>query len=129
MSLQNASKFIDLLLSDKAMQERTAGMKPEEVLAYARELGLECTLEELKEETLKSRELSPNEMEQTAGGSAAANHYTSPTCPKSPDKKHKWVKTGEHLSETLLFLESWDVFYTCEYCMKSKRVGESGWAW
>lgn len=96
MSLQNANKFIDLLLSDKTMQERTAGMKPEEVLAFAREQGLECTLEELKEETLKSRELSPDEMDQAAGGSAAAYHYSKEKCPKSPDPdhQHKWVKTG-----------------------------------
>ena len=35
MSQQNAKKYIDLLLSDKALQERTTGMKPEEVLACA----------------------------------------------------------------------------------------------
>ena len=38
-------------------------MKSEEVLAFAREQGMECTLEELKEETLKSREMSLDEME------------------------------------------------------------------
>ena len=129
MSQQNADQFIDLLLSDKDLQERTAGMKPEEVLACAREQGLECTLEELKEETLKSRELSPDEMDQVDGGSTAAHHYSAPKCPKSPDHKHHWVKTGEKLAGTILFVETWNVFYTCEYCMATKRSSSPGWAW
>ena len=104
-------------------------MKPEEVLACAREQGLECTLEELKEETLKSRELSPDEMDQAAGGSTAQSHYKKPECPKSPNNEHKWVKTGEYLEETILFVEHWNVFYTCEYCMKTRRASTPGWAW
>ena len=132
MSLQNAQKFIDLLAGDKTVQERTAGMKPEEVLAFAREQGLECTLEELKEETLKNREISPDEMDQVAGGIFHIRRKTNsskPSCPNSPDGYHKWVKTGEYHATTFLFLEGWDVFYTCEYCMKTKREEKSGWAW
>jgi len=37
MSLLNANQFINLLLSDKSLQERIAGMTPDEVLACARE--------------------------------------------------------------------------------------------
>ena len=135
MSQQNAKKFIDQLRSDKTMQERTAGMKPEEVLAFAREQGMECTLEELKEETLKSREMSLDEMDQVAGGGAfhlgrkIHSDSDKPACPSSPDGNHKWVKTGEYKVDTLLFLEGWDVFYTCEYCMKTKKEDETGWAW
>ena len=134
MSQQNARKFIDLLFSDKALQERTAGMKPEEILARAREQGLECTLGELKEETLKKRELTLDEMDQAAGGTrpGAKKLGTDPSdssCPNSPDGSHKWVKTAEYLDDTFLFLEQWSVFYTCDYCMATKRKDEDGWAW
>jgi predicted ribosomally synthesized peptide with nif11-like leader len=134
MSQQNAGKFINLLLSDKALQERTAGMKPEEVLACAREQGLECTLEELKAATLKSRELTPDEMDQAAGGIRSGARKLSTdssdsSCPNSPDGSHKWVKTAEYLDDTFLFLEHWTVFYTCDYCMATKRKGESDWVW
>lgn len=128
MSQQNACKFIDLILSDKALQERMSDMKPDEVLAVAREQGLECTLEELKEATAKTRELSLDEMEQTAGGK-----QTSPKipfhCDKSPTNYHKWLKTAEYKQAEFLFLEGWDVFYVCEHCGRTKRKKEYGWAW
>ena len=61
MSMENAKEFLKKITKDEALKERLTGKEPEEVLAAAKELGMECTREEL-EEVAKSMELSPDEM-------------------------------------------------------------------
>ena len=71
MSMENAKEFLKKITKDEALKERLTGKEPEEVLAVAKELGMECTREEL-EEIAKSMELDLNEMDQVAAGRTPA---------------------------------------------------------
>ncbi len=59
MALENAKKFLQLAREDQALQNRLAGMTPEDRCKAARELGLDYTEEELAE-ALKAVEVSPD---------------------------------------------------------------------
>ncbi len=131
MALENARKFLQLVQEDQALQNRLAGMTPEDRSNKARELGLDYTEEELAE-ALKAVDASPNELEQASGGSfivqpvrQSISKILSETCSKAPDRKHNWVRQG-HKEEPHTFL-FWDYtkgydIYTCTYCGRVKEV-------
>ena len=129
MAIENAKKFVEKVQADAALAERMKGMTPEEGLALAKELGLEFTEAELKS-ALNNRELSPEELDEAAGGKQnsdptalmlkKAEHCHGDT--KGP--RHNWVKTG-HIEEPHSFL-LWD--YTkgydiekCSLCGEERR--------
>ncbi len=131
MALENAKKFLHLVQEDQALQDRLAGMTPEDRSKVARELGLDYTEEELAE-ALKTVEVSPNDLEQASGGfltqpvRQSISKIIAETCSKAPDKKHNWVLQG-HREEPHTFL-FWDYtrgydVYICSYCGKEKEVG------
>ena len=75
MALENARKFLEQVMKDKALRARTAEKEPAEVVAIARELGLEATAEELeqavkamRQEAEEPKELTLDEMDKAAGG-------------------------------------------------------------
>ena len=68
MSLENAKKFLNEIAKDEALKERLAGKDSTEVLAAAKELGLECSVEEMEEAAKGTAELSPEEMADVSGG-------------------------------------------------------------
>ena len=76
MALENARKFLEQVMKDKALRARTAEKEPAEVVAIARELGLEATAEELEQAVKAMRktageatkELSIDELGKVAGG-------------------------------------------------------------
>ncbi len=130
MALENARKFLQLVQEDQALQDRLAGMAPEDRSKAARELGLDYTEAELAE-ALKAMEVSPDELEQAAGGVGDRSTRQTLTrllnekCPKAPDGKHNWVKQGHREDpHTFLFWDytkGYDV-YACSYCGRVKDV-------
>ena len=116
-----------MVLEDEALQDRTADRSEDEVMAIARELGLEFTSEELKE-AAATRELTPGDLESVAGGAPHRKHAkgNSDYCPMNGDG-HKWVKTGHYedpwfgwLKEGGLFSLGYDT-YTCSCCGATKK--------
>ena len=76
MALENARKFLEQVMKDKALRACTAEKEPAEVVAIAKELGFDVTAEEL-EEAIKAmrkaageatKELSIDELGKVAGG-------------------------------------------------------------
>ena len=75
MALENARAFLEQVMKDNALRARTAEKEPAEVVAIARELGLEVTAEELeqavkamRQEAEEPKELTLDEMDKAAGG-------------------------------------------------------------
>ena len=108
MAMENAQKFLKKIVEDKALQERLAGKGPGEVLAAAKELGLECTQEEL-EKAAECRELNPDEMADTAAGvnyndikKLVTDKLGKLTTCSNP-AGHQWVYT-HHVEEDKSFL-------------------------
>ena len=76
MALENARKFLEQVMKDKALRACTAEKEPAEVVAIAKELGFDVTAEELEEAVKAMRktageaakELSIDELGKVAGG-------------------------------------------------------------
>jgi predicted ribosomally synthesized peptide with nif11-like leader len=47
MAFENAKKFLEQAMKDKALRARTAEKEPVEIVAIAKELGFDVTAEEL----------------------------------------------------------------------------------
>ena len=72
MSKENAKAFVQAILNDEELRSKTAGLAPEEVISFAKEMGYDFTLEELKDVKKEDVELSPEELEAAAGGDSKA---------------------------------------------------------
>lgn len=126
MAIENAKKFVEKVQADAALSEHVKGMKPEEGLALAKELGLEFTEAELMD-ALNNRELSPEELDEAAGGKISEFGRRAGQGPKClAGEKHDWVKIG-HREELHSFLwidytMGYD-YYKCSKCGEEKRVG------
>ena len=134
MSMENAKEFLKKIAEDEALKERLAGKEPEEVLAAAKELGMECTREEL-EEVAKSMELNPDEM---GGVSASISNPVSDAIssgfssgsdiPKCTDPLgHLWVFTHYEEEEDKLFWlipigTNKYIHYRCKFCNATKKA-------
>ena len=116
-------------MEDETLRERTANKSEEEVLAVAKEMGLDYTTEELKE-AVNARELDLSEMEPVAGGflnsNCVKNFDEQYGCPKHRGD-HKWIKTGHYEDEWFGWLKKGGLFsigydtFQCEYCGKKKE--------
>lgn len=122
MALTNAQEFLKRLKEDEALQKRMAGLTREEGLAAAKEMGLDFTLEELKE-TAANRDLPMWEMEKIAGGYVnRLPDNTSSDCPNSPNGKHS-MKEIACFTEYLIVRHH---IMRCIYCDKSE---DDMWIW
>ena len=116
MSIEAARVFVQAVLNDEELRRNTANMKPEEVIAFAKEMGFDFTLDELKEVKKDDIELSPDELEAVAGGhhggstGISTNHMREVLdfCEKSRHCNfdvrgpyHNWVVVG-HKEEPIL---------------------------
>ena len=123
MALDNAKKFITLILENETLRDRRANRGEEEVMAIAKETGLDFTAEELKEAASAS-ELTPGEMEFVAGGRNAFK--LKDKCPGN-EGGHMWVKTGHVEDEWFSWLKKgglWSIGFDqfkCAYCGKTKE--------
>ena len=132
MSTENAKGFLNKVAEDKALKERLAGKEPEEILSAAKELGLECTREEL-EEAVESKELSPDEMADASGGDAMdvlvnqTLRLDNKTPPCTNPAGHHWVYIHHKEEENTIlgFIRCGTLgydYYRCSYCNVEKRI-------
>ena len=80
MSRENAKIFLEQAMKDKALKARISDKEPVDVLAIAKELGLDVTADDLAQAERDLRnasgsaevpvELAPGEMDKVVGGSA-----------------------------------------------------------
>ena len=72
MAKEAASKFVQAILNDEELRQRTEKMKPEDAVPLGKEMGYDFTLEEftdvMNEDRELYRELSRDELEAVAGG-------------------------------------------------------------
>ena len=68
MSKENAKDFVQAILNDEELRQRTEKMKPEDAVPLGKEMGYDFTLEEFTDVMNEDRELSPDELENVAGG-------------------------------------------------------------
>ena len=73
MAKEAASKFVQAILNDEELRQRTEKMKPEDAVPLGKEMGYDFTLKEFtdvmnEDRELLSRELSTDELEAVAGG-------------------------------------------------------------
>ena len=142
MSKEAASKFVQAILNDEELRQRTADIKPEEIVPFAKEMGYDFTLDELKEVKDEDIELSPDELEGVAGGGPghSINAQSSRNKKNLREReetfckrdgvetgfRHQFVKTG-HIEEPVLwglfgdFTDGFDL-YTCKLCKYVKKV-------
>ena len=71
MALEDARKFVKMVVEDKELCGRLANMSIEEGLSAAKDMGLDFTIEELTE-ARDTCELSLDEMDQVSGGDAGS---------------------------------------------------------
>ena len=127
MALENAKQFISLIWEDEALKKRTANKGEEEVMAIAKEMGLDFTAEELKEAAAahNTPELTLDEMEPVAGGvtSNLIPGLDDPyACPKNRGKNHSWKKVKHVEDEWFSWIKEGGLFsfgtdvYECRYC-------------
>jgi hypothetical protein len=106
-------------------------MKPEEIVPFAKEMGFEFTLDELKEVKEEDVELSPEKLEAAAGGrygikEKSHRDYIKSHCNGDPNGPlHNWVKIGHEERPVL-----WGIFgdytkgynlYKCTLCGATKE--------
>ena len=142
-SKESATKFVQAVIDDAELREKTANIKPEEIVPFAKEMGYDFTLDELKDVKKENIELSPEELEAVAGGTIEfqdqARRRSKEMEGGSEIKKHcygdlskplhNYVKVG-HKEEPILWgLLSWcsdwsDGFdvYECTLCKAIKNV-------
>ena len=131
MSIEAARVFVQAVLNDEELRGKTANMKPEEVIAFAKEMGYDFTLDELKEVKEEDVELSPEELEAAAGGrygikEKSHRDYIKSHCNGDPNGPlHNWVKIGHEERPVL-----WGIFgdytkgytlYKCTLCGATKE--------
>ena len=68
MAKESAEKFAMAVMEDSDLRVRTARLDPGELLPIAKEMGYDFTAEELAEVMNENQELTPDELEATAGG-------------------------------------------------------------
>lgn len=129
MALENARKFIEMVREDEALQDRTANRGEEEVMAIARELGLDFTPEEMKE-AARIREISADELDSAAGGRMKIFKIKRRQQAEGvPDEEgHIWYKIGHYEDEWFSWLKKDGLFsfgydiYECSHCGKQIRI-------
>ena len=143
MAKESANAFVQAILNDEELREKTANMKPEEAVPLAKEMGYDFTLEELKDVKKEDIELSPEELENAAGGyqhvqrdmdrwKEYRNNHADASCHcfnKLKNPLHNWVKLGQHkevpiLEGCLSWLGDWSNGY--DLC-KCTLCGEESW--
>ena len=125
MALEDAKKFLAMAREDEELQDRIANKGKEEVMAVAKESGLDFSDEELQE-AASIKELSPDEMVACAGGRlkpyGKSYDPLETICPKRNGEKHVWIRTGHKEDEWFAWLKDGGLFsvgfdyYKCSVC-------------
>jgi len=131
MSKEAASKFVQAILNDEELRQRTEKMKPKDAVPLGKEMGYDFTLEEFTDVMNEGRELSPDELEAAAGGrygikEKSHRDYKKSHCNGDPNGPlHNWVEIGHEERPVL-----WGIFgdytkgytlYKCTLCGATKE--------
>ena len=132
MSLENAKKFITQVIEVETLRKRTANKSQEETMAIAKELGLDFTLEELKEAIDDEELISPDDLDSAAGGRHGlisggpdSSGDSDKVCHANPNgSEHNWVTYSHEEDEWFggLFSQGYD-HQKCTYCGHTRKVG------
>ena len=141
MSKENAKDFVQAILNDEELRQRTEKMKPEDAVPLGKEMGYDFTLEEFTDVMNEDRELSPDELESVAGGDYKARMqagyweqvrglntkykdyktYQTNKANFCPDgSPHQWTERIEDNS----FFGLWTRTYLVMECSNCKRKAE-----
>ncbi|MBO6230022.1 MAG: Nif11-like leader peptide family natural product precursor [Ruminiclostridium sp.] len=120
MSKEAASKFVQAILNDEELRQRTEKMKPDEVISFAKEMGYDFTVEELKEAANEVRELSPDELGNVAGGNVVHLYALEDIYCNGDENgsKHIWGSHLEYESYCIFFEHTYEV----KECLKCGYV-------
>jgi predicted ribosomally synthesized peptide with nif11-like leader len=137
---KTAAAFVNLVMNDEELRQRTEKMKPEDAVTLAQEMGYDFTLEEFTDVMNEDRELSPVELEAVAGGDKKnvnqqkfirkgvrkVQEEESEHCNNDFNAPlHIWIPTGHEEREVL-----WGIFgnytkgynlYKCSLCGETKE--------
>ena len=69
---KTAAAFVKLVMNDEELRQRTGAMKPEELIPFAKEMGFDFTLDELKDVKKEDIELSPRSLKRRRGDVTAS---------------------------------------------------------
>ena len=125
MSKENAKAFVQAILEDEELREKTANMKPEDALPLGKEMGYDFTLEEFTDVMNEDRELSPDKLEAVAGGAVIGGPCTSSDADDIKDTYCYGDKNGRrHDYEIVLQVKRYVLFfipkihniYRCKLC-------------
>ena len=133
MSKESAIQFAQEVMEDTELRDRTAKLKPEEVLSIAKEMGYDFTEEELTAAMNEDQELTADDLETAAGGAGSPGQRSQGQKRKLREELakhcnhdingplHQWVKTG-HEERWMLWAwtRGYDLF-TCTLCGATKE--------
>ena len=133
MSKESAIQFAQEVTEDIELRDRTAKLKPEEVLSIAKEMGYDFTEEELTAAMNEDQELTADDLETAAGGAGSPGQRSQGQKRKLREELakhcnhdingplHQWVKTG-HEERWMLWAwtRGYDLF-TCTLCGATKE--------
>ena len=133
MSKESAIQFAQEVTEDIELRDRTAKLKPEEVLSIAKEMGYDFTEEELTAAMNEDQELTADDLETAAGGAGSPGQRSQGQKRKLREEQakhcnhdingplHQWVKTG-HEERWMLWAwtRGYDLF-TCTLCGATKE--------
>ena len=128
MSKESAIQFAQEVTEDIELRDRTAKLKPEEVLSIAKEMGYDFTEEELTAAMNEDQELTADDLETAAGGAGSPGQRSQGQKRKLREEQakhcnhdingplHQWVKTG-HEERWMLWAwtRGYDL-YICSLC-------------
>ena len=133
MSKESAIQFAQEVTEDIELRDRTAKLKPEEVLSIAKEMGYDFTEEELTAAMNEDQELTADDLETAAGGAGSPGQRSQGQKRELREELakhcnhdingplHQWVKTG-HEERWMLWAwtRGYDLF-TCTLCGATKE--------
>ncbi len=133
MAIEAAIGFVKLVMEDEELRQRTADLKPEEVVDIAKEKGFVFTAEELTEASNEVREITSDELEAaTGGGSKQVVPSNSHARAKKiwckgqhKNGKHNYV-FSRHTEEKCLWWTNGYNVYKCTRCGFEYKISTDG---
>ena len=124
MSKTAAAEFVQAVLADEELHERTKKMRPEDTVPLGREMEYEFTAEELTEAAGEDEELDPDELESAAGGEVVHLYALEDIYCHGDENgpKHVWGYSLESRSHLLIFEHIYEVrkCLNCNYELKQR---------
>ena len=118
MAKEAARAFLQLVMEDEELCQRTADLKAEDAVEIAKEKGFVFTADEFTEAMNEERELDPDELEAAAGGRLRINMAAIWCNGKEENGRHHFA-LASHTEQTL-FSKGFNI-YRCTRCGYEKK--------